>query len=125
MDTQKVKRQYRMNQWIEIIRQCRSSGQTVANWCAENNINPKTYYYWLRRVRIAACEALPVIDSNESTIVPVTLPGFLPTASPSTPVMAGSNTPLILRLGSATLELRNEASPELIAHTLKALTHVR
>ncbi|WP_420840575.1 IS66 family insertion sequence element accessory protein TnpA [Brevibacillus parabrevis] len=39
-------------------RQCRSSGQTVAVWCAENNIKPASYYYWLRRIRKAACEAL-------------------------------------------------------------------
>ena len=62
MDTQEVKRKYRLNQWIEIVRQCRSSGQTVSAWCAENNINLKQYYYWLRRVRTAACELLPMSE---------------------------------------------------------------
>lgn len=125
MDTQEIKRHYRLNQWTEIVRQCRSSGQTVAIWCAENNINPKTYYYWLRRVRIAACEALPMMDRDESTIVPVTLPGSLLKVTPVAPVITGSTAPLILRLGSATIELRNDASPALIANTVKALIHVR
>ncbi|HWR08369.1 IS66 family insertion sequence element accessory protein TnpA [Sporomusa sp.] len=125
MDTQEVKRQYRLNQWIEIVRQCRSSGQTVSAWCAENNINPKRYYYWLRCVRMAACELLPTSGSNELSIVPVTLPGSLLKANPAAPAIAGSPAPLILRLGSATIELHNDASPELIAHTVKALAHVR
>jgi transposase-like protein len=125
LDTQEVKRQHRLNQWIEIVRQCRSSGQTVSAWCAENNINPKRYYYWLRCVRMAACELLPTSGSKESSIVPVTLPSFLLKTDPAAPVVAGSPAHVILRIGSATLELRNGASPELIAHTLKAITHVR
>lgn len=125
METQKVKRQYRLNQWIEIVRQCRSSGQTVSAWCAENNINPKRYYYWLRCVRMAACELLPTSASKESSIVPVTLPSSLLKTDPTAPVIAGSSAPLILRVGSAALEIHPGASPELIAHTLKALTHVR
>ena len=93
-------------------------------WCAENNINPKQYYYWLRHVRIAACENLPMNVSNESTIVPVTLSGSLLKAGSAT-AANGAPAPLTLRLGSAIVELHNSASPELIAYTLKALAHVR
>lgn len=39
VDTRKVAQQYRLNQWIEIVRQCRSSGQTIAGWCTEHNIS--------------------------------------------------------------------------------------
>ena len=122
MDAQKVKRQYRLTQWMKIIQQCRSSGQTISAWCAENNINPKKYYYWLHCVRKAACEALPVNGGDESSIVPVTLSASFPKAALSVP---GSAAPIVLRLGSATVEIYNGASPELIAHTLKALTHAR
>lgn len=125
MDTQEVKRQHRLNQWIEIVRQCRSSGQTVSAWCAENNINPKRYYYWLRCVRMAACELLPTSGGNELSIVPVTLSSSLHKTDSVAPIIIGAPAPLVLRIGSATLELRNGASPELIAHTLKAITHVR
>lgn len=125
MDTEAVKRQYRLNQWIEIVRQCRSSGQTVSTWCSENNINPKTYYYWLRRVRIAACEMVPVNGSNETTIMPVTLPGSLFKANSNDRAIAGSSATIHLRIGSVTVELHNGASPELIAHTIKALAYVR
>lgn len=122
MDTQDVKRQYRLTQWTEIVRQCRSSGQTVSTWCAENNINPKKYYYWLRRVRMAAYEGLPMGGSDEMNIVPVTLPASLLKTPPG---IAQSSAAIILRLGPATVEIHPGTSPELIAHTLKALTHVR
>ena len=43
----------RLNQWKLIIEQCQSrpDGQTARQWLAENGIQEKTYYYWLRRVR--------------------------------------------------------------------------
>jgi hypothetical protein len=74
LDTREVTRQYRLNQWTEKILECRRSGQTVSAWCAEHNVNPKSYYYWLKRVRLAACEALPVIGDDNQPIVPVKLP---------------------------------------------------
>jgi len=48
VDTREATRNYRLNQWTEIVRECRSSGQTVAVWCAENSIKPRNYYYWLK-----------------------------------------------------------------------------
>ena len=43
----------RLNQCKLIIEQCQSrpDGQTARQWLAENGIQEKTYYYWLRRVR--------------------------------------------------------------------------
>lgn len=43
----------RLNQWKLIIEQCQSrpDGQTARPWMAENGVQEKTYYYWLRRVR--------------------------------------------------------------------------
>lgn len=122
MNTREVTRQYRLNQWIEIIRECRSSGQTVSAWCADHNINPKSYYYWLKRVREAACEALPVLDAGNQQIAPVKMPVHLSVAGSS---IQESPSHITLRVGSATLELHNGASAALIENTLRALTNVR
>ena len=40
--------QIRVDRWRMLIQTCQQSGQTVVNWCEENDINIKTYYYWLR-----------------------------------------------------------------------------
>lgn len=122
MDTKEVTQQYRLNQWAEIIQKCRSSGQTNAAWCAENNINIKRYYYWLRRLRTAACKSLPAIRENSQSIIPVTMPAGL--EEDATPTDAASSH-ITLRLGNAILELHNGASTTLIENTIKALQYVR
>ena len=119
MNIREVTRQYRLNQWAKIISECRSSGQTVKAWCAEHDINPKTYYYWLRKVREAACEALPALRENNS-IVPVDIP--IGAAGTS---LVETSSPITLRLGSVTVELHNNASATLIENTLKVLKNAR
>ncbi|AGA70577.1 Transposase [Desulfitobacterium dichloroeliminans LMG P-21439] len=121
MDTQKVTQNYRLNKWTQLIRECRSSGQTVTAWCAEHNIHPSSYFYWLKRVRTAACEALPALQTETNSIVPISfsLPQVNPTATDSlTPA-------IVVRLDSVSLEIHNTASLDLIENTLRALQHVR
>jgi hypothetical protein len=59
-----VKQKVRMEEWAQQIRTCRESGSSVAGWCRENGINPKTYYYRLRKLREKACEQIPVPVSS-------------------------------------------------------------
>lgn len=63
-----IKENVRLKEWNEEIRECRSSGLTVIEWCRQNNVNVKNYYYHLRRVRKCLCE------NQCSEIVPVSLP---------------------------------------------------
>ena len=122
MDTREVTKNYRLSKWTEIVRECRSSGQTVLAWCTEHDINTKSYYYWLKRVRTAACETLPTIGIGNNPIVPINIP-IEPTDTHSAKQEASAD--ILLRLGSVTLELRNNASAVLIENTLRALQNVR
>jgi len=124
LNTREITRQYRLNQWTEIIRECRSSGQKISVWCTENNISIKSYYYWLKLVRTAACESLPALSSGSQQIVPVKMPVPL-IASEPTPAVQDSVSHIILRVGTVTVELHNGAATDLIENTLKALANVR
>ena len=62
-----VKHELRLQEWAEQIKSQQSSGLTVREWCAENGINAKTYYYRLRKVREQFMEDSP-------SIVPVSVP---------------------------------------------------
>ena len=62
-----VKQELRMREWSEQIERQQSSGLSVEQWCDENGINPKTYYYRLRKVREKCVAAQP-------SIVPITMP---------------------------------------------------
>ena len=122
MNTREVTNQYRLNKWTDIVRECRSSGQTVSAWCADHDINPASYYYWLKRIRTAACEALPSLCTQNNPIVPVNFPA--PTVDTNTRNQE-SPSDIIIRFGAVTLEISNNASPELIENTLRALQNVR
>lgn len=38
-------------QRLELIRACRASGLTVAEWCRRNGLNDNTYHNWVTRLR--------------------------------------------------------------------------
>jgi len=124
LTTKEITRQYRLNQWIEIIKECRSSGQKISEWCAEKDISTASYYYWLKLVRTAACESLPALNSGNQQIVPVKMPASL-TVAESKPAQQNSVSHIILRVGAVTLELHNGAGTDLIENTLRALANVR
>ena len=62
----KVKKEIKLSQWAEMGRQWNESGLTVTDWCRENGINLKTYYYRLKRMCQAVCNEIEQHD-----IVPV------------------------------------------------------
>ena len=104
-----------------VIRECRSSGQKVKDWCNDNDVDPKKYYYWLTQVRKVAIQSLPVTLSD-TKIVPIqtTHPEF------TSSVSANSNQNVdTISFENIVIQLSNHASSELIANTLKAIQNVR
>ena len=37
--------------WIQHIKECQASNQTVADRCKANHIGTKTYYYWMCKIK--------------------------------------------------------------------------
>lgn len=53
---------YTEEEKMELITRCRQSGLSDYEWCRENNINSSTFYYWVKKLRIEACEPeLPTV----------------------------------------------------------------
>ena len=44
-----VKQEVRMQEWSAQIAERQASGLTVRQWCIENRVKPKTYYYHLKK----------------------------------------------------------------------------
>lgn len=63
-----VKRDMKQQKWEEEINAQIASELTVREWCRQNNVNEKTYYYHLRRVREKLCE------TGKQAVVPVNIP---------------------------------------------------
>ena len=50
-----------MQEWSAQIEAQQTSGLTVQQWCVENGIKPKTYYYRLKKVREQFLDSSPAI----------------------------------------------------------------
>lgn len=83
----------------EKIQCCRESGLTVSEWCRENNINLKTYYYHLRKIRKKLCEqiAVPVMTVEDT------------------------NPTVKLRIADVTAEITDSTSEQMITMIIRAI----
>ena len=106
---EKAKRQVRLNNWQRMYEEYLASGQTVQQWCADNNITPKTYYYRLRKLRDGA------LKQEQHEIVPVG--GRIGETNTT------SNAGVIRITGRGiTAELPQDISAELLTALLKGLS---
>ena len=61
-EIQLAKNQVKLQNWAAELQTYNSSGMTVQQWCAENGISVKTYYYRLRKVREAMLSEIRVVS---------------------------------------------------------------
>ncbi|MDE6678618.1 MAG: hypothetical protein K2K02_06215 [Ruminococcus sp.] len=62
----RTKQELRLMSWMDMYTEYQVSGKTIQVWCIENDVNIKTFYYRLRKVRKAMLE-----PSERYDIVPV------------------------------------------------------
>ena len=67
-----IRNEVKYRQWSEMIQSRCASGMTVVDWCAENGINPKTYYYRLKCLQKATVEVMESQDIVPLSSVPET-----------------------------------------------------
>lgn len=108
MDTQLATKNYRLNQWIEIIRDCTQSGLKVDEYCESHGITHNQYYYWLRKVRQAALSSQQANDFVE--ITDYTAPSY-----------DASEAAAILSINGFDLKISNNASSDFIKKLLGAV----
>ena len=114
----------RLAGWKQIIDNCqaRPDGQTVKQWLAEQGIQEKNYYYWLRKVRKTTYELM----TKEQA--PVSSPSSLSFAEipmRRTAAPAGSSQPdVVIQKGRLRIELNNSVSDELLVRILETISHV-
>ena len=65
---ERIKTDVKWEEWKEQVNSQITSGLTVKEWCRQNKVNEKTYYYHLRRIREKLC------DEQEHSVVPVNVP---------------------------------------------------
>ena len=73
MTSIELKHQARLQEWAGAIRDCRSSGLSVRQWCRERGTTPTTYYRWERELLSVAstAKALPETPATAFAELPV------------------------------------------------------
>ena len=127
MNVNDAKHQARLAEWKMLIAQCRSSGLSVKQWCAENGRDPSTYYRWEREIfgRIkngsgkkteelspAARPEPPAVQQPVLAELAVAKPTFATSAVQPEPERFRAAA--VIRFGQLEMELSNETSPTLI-----------
>ena len=105
-DVLAVRNEYRMQSWVEIIRECQESGLSNREFCSQRGISEKTYYYWLRKMRTAA-----------ATIIEPQLVRL------DNPEVSGTEQMFEIRYGRAELKLPENVDLKALAAFLNALRH--
>jgi len=116
MNMKKISHEMNLQKWTQVVEECRNSGQTAVSWCAERNINIKTYYYWQRRVCNAVCKELAITNNNIQQS-----PAF---AEVILPVRNTSEVAITLNINNITLQIHNGADESVVAQTLRILKSI-
>lgn len=101
-DVLAVRDEYRLKEWTEVYRRCRESGLSNREFCRQNGIAEKTFYYWLKKLRETAVESQPQLVALDN----------------------GANVAdsmIHIRFGAAALDLPARTNAEAIAAVLQAL----
>jgi transposase-like protein len=70
MDVNKVVVNYRLSQWAAIVKKRIESGTTINHFCEENGLSKNSYFYWQRKLRETAYEALATTKNEETNLIP-------------------------------------------------------
>lgn len=67
MNTREVASKVRLSQWVVLLREQKSSGMNIKDWCEAQGINRARYFYWQKKLRETACEELAKQTAMEAT----------------------------------------------------------
>lgn len=121
----------RLANWKAVIEQCQSrpEGQTIAQWCEQNNVNENQYYYWQRRIRknafLELSSALPACAPQETAVAFAEIPVLSGSREISAPDLFHEFCPeAVIRRGDVMIGLRNSISDRLLGRIMKEISHV-
>ena len=119
MDTRQIATELRLQHWAGIMRERKEKGLSVRQWCRENGVGEKTYYYWQRKLRETVCrELLPgKVESDNQAVVPSGWAKCEP--EPKADETSGA---VIIEIGKCRITATSSTDPELLGKVCRALT---
>ena len=141
MKVQTAKKMMQIQAWAAQINECRQSGLTVRQWCRDNGIGLKSFYYRQRRVRE---ELLDALEPNHSVQLPGTDLGYCLPAEHTVsgrsekdhyliqkkpvfaalPIPAPTGAAVTVRMGEYAVEIENGADDVMVERVLRTVARL-
>ena len=112
MSSTSLKHQAQLQKWSLAVQDCRSSGLSVSQWCKGNGICESTYYRWEREL---------LVNTETSRNLPEEPPTFAELSAPPESSRKLSEPSATLRIGSGSIDIYQELTPELLQNLVRAL----
>lgn len=118
----------------QLIMECRNSGLSDYQWCMEHNINPGTFYNWVKRLRQKACYDIPPANGRESykaapkqeVVKLEVIPDIPAVLDPGPLEMLHTDqsfpSSIEIRSGSLSVRLTNDVDPRLLSQIMRCMT---
>lgn len=106
--------------WVSRINEYKASGERTPVWCELNQVKPKQLYYWMNRLKKANQQALL---ASRPQFIPLCLDE--PVAEVAQPPQPDHQvceaSPVLVRVGSATVEVGLGFDASVLAEVVKVL----
>lgn len=113
MNTRKVAAEYRLSKWAGIIQERKDSGKNVKDFCLDTGISKHSYFYYQKKLRMAACEEL-VKGSETTELVPA---GWMQL----TEEKQSKTATIDIEIGGCHVNVDKETDPELLKQVCQVL----
>lgn len=116
--------------WLDIIQQCqqRPADLTIKQWCRDNDIHEKSYYYWQRKLHKEAAEqmavptATPAQASVSFTEVPFNYTASSYEKSEERSILTVQPT-AVFKCSHLTIAVTNDISDHLLSRIIQEVSH--
>ena len=124
----KIAHEVRTQEWFSIIQACNSSGLPKKQWCEENGIPLRKFFYWQKRIRAGLYKEVKK-KTGLVPAAPVQSTALAPSFAeiPATPVTLTQGDlfqpDAVITVGGVSIQLSNAATKELLDRISGALNH--
>jgi len=123
MTAQKLMRQKKLREWAQQIEECANSGKTVSDWCEDNGVGYKNYFYRKRRVREELLDmAETALTLRNSALSHSETPVFAQVAMPK--MIKESSVAATVQIGPYIAEINNGADLETVDGLLRSISRL-
>lgn len=131
MNVQKAKKKMVIQKWSTQVHAQKQSGQTIRQWCKDNNVTIKSFYYHRKRVYEEMLESMETGNAQQ-------IPGIANLRTDGSdcydhdkPVFAALPLPqqrqlatVTVRMGGIDVDIHDNAGDELIEHVLRLVSRL-